>query len=136
MWEDLGEVIVVSGTSGEVSTFLRVFGERIETGWEHPTRCKERSKVGTPFPKGGLLLLLILRPCPSGLLSHSSWAGMRAHGPRWNSLDLRKVPCKIRLPSGPHSCLQSFAFDLNDITDLLEGLISASSHPSSLLFLQ
>ena len=69
MWEDLGEVIVVSGTSEEVSTSLRVFGERIETGWEHRILCKERSKVGTPFPKGGLLLLLILSPCPSGLPS-------------------------------------------------------------------
>lgn len=101
MWEDLGEVIVVSGTSEEVSTSLRVFGERIETGWEHPTRCKERRKVGTPFPKGELPLLLILRPCPSGLLSHSSWAGMRAHGPRWNSLDLRKGPLQDHTPVWP-----------------------------------
>lgn len=42
MWEDMEEVAVVGdGTSGELSTSLRVLGERMETGWEHRTLCKE-----------------------------------------------------------------------------------------------
>lgn len=67
-WEDLGEVAVVGGgTSGELSTSLRVLGERMETGWEHRTLCKERSRVGTPFTKGTFPLHLILCPQVSSL---------------------------------------------------------------------
>lgn len=45
MWEDTGEVIVVIGTSEEVSTSLRELGERIETGWEHRTLCRGRRNM-------------------------------------------------------------------------------------------
>lgn len=52
--------------------------------------------------------------------SRGSWAGDRGQSPWWNPLDLRTGPLQIKLLSGPHTCLQSFAFDLNEITNLLE----------------
>lgn len=68
IWADMGEVIVVSGTSAEEESIsLRVLGERIETGWEHRTLCKKRRNVGMPFSKGGLLLQLI----PQSLFQHA-----------------------------------------------------------------
>lgn len=57
MWEDTGEVIVVIGTSEEVSTSLRELGERIETGWEHRTLCRGRRNMAALFPKGRLSLV-------------------------------------------------------------------------------
>lgn len=102
MWEDMEEVAVVGdSTSGELSTSLRVLGERMETGWEHRTLCKERSRVGMPFTKGTFPLCLILRPQPSGLLSHSSWEEIRGHGPEWNPLDLRQGPLQNQTPCRP-----------------------------------
>lgn len=128
MWDDMGEVIVVGGISGEVSIPLRLSGERIETGWEHRTLCKKRGKVGTPSPEDGLLLQLIPQSLFQHVSSHSSWAGMKGHGPWWKPLDLRKSsPARQNSMSGPHPCLHSFAFDLHEIIDLLEeteGLIS------------
>ena len=69
MWEDTGEVIVVIGTSEEVSTSLRELGERTETGREHRTLCRGRRNMAALFPKGRLSLQFILNPCPLCLLS-------------------------------------------------------------------
>lgn len=41
---------MVGGTSEEASISLIVLGERMETGWEQRTLCKERETVGMPFP--------------------------------------------------------------------------------------
>lgn len=59
--DTMGVVTEVRGTSAEDSTSFRVLGERMETGWEHRTLCKERQGNGIPFPKRS-------RSCPSSFL--------------------------------------------------------------------
>lgn len=59
-WDAMAEVMVVGGTSGGESTSFRVLGDRMETGWEHRTLCKGRTKMGTPFPESS-------RPCSRGI---------------------------------------------------------------------
>lgn len=44
-WDTMGVVMGVRGTSAEDSTSLSVLGDRMETGWEHRTLCKERREL-------------------------------------------------------------------------------------------
>lgn len=65
-WDAMAEVMVVGAASAEESTSLRVLGDRMETGWEHRTRCKGRRKTGMPFPESSHFCSRgFLRPLPS-----------------------------------------------------------------------
>lgn len=44
-WDTMGVVMEVGKASAEDSTSLSVLGERMETGWEHRTLCKERREM-------------------------------------------------------------------------------------------
>lgn len=45
MWDAREDDTVVGGTSAADSISLRLLGERMETGWEHRTLCRERGKL-------------------------------------------------------------------------------------------
>lgn len=88
VWDELEEVTVVGGTSAEESISLRVLGETNETGWEHRTLCEK--ECGNAFPKRWASTPAYSSvPFLAYPLCLNSWAGMKAHGPWWNSIDLR-----------------------------------------------
>lgn len=126
LWDGSGEVIMVGCASVEDSTSVPVFGERIETGWEHRTLCKKRRDVGMPLPKECLTPTSSSGPLPGCLLSQflsrdeGTWSLVEPSTPE------KGFPCKIKLHVlDTQLCLWSLMCDLNESPTVrrMEGLI-------------